>query len=175
MIGKIIKLLITCVLFVVVLSIGGYTLDEFKHTAQIKDPSDVFSPLVENIPEVELPGITDGTIIDGDDNTGDDEDGEEDTTIDFESRVKVYVSPTGSGSQDGSSPENAKSSFASDKSMDHDKSPIKTVVSSSRISEKPSSNLSMYPVHAPPKISIGLGALRHRCRSPIANRAITAS
>ena len=49
----------------------------------------------------------------GDDNTGDDEDGEEDTTIDFESRVKVYVSPTGSGSQDGSSPENAKSSFAS--------------------------------------------------------------
>ena len=49
----------------------------------------------------------------GDDETGDDEDGEEDTTIDFESRVKVYVSPTGSGSQDGSSPENAKSSFAS--------------------------------------------------------------
>ena len=49
----------------------------------------------------------------GDDNTGDDENEEEDTTIDFESRGKVYVSPTGSGSQDGGSPENAKSSFAS--------------------------------------------------------------
>ena len=49
----------------------------------------------------------------GDDNTGEDEGEEEDTTIDFESRVKVYVSPTGSGSKDGSSPENAKSSFAS--------------------------------------------------------------
>ena len=49
----------------------------------------------------------------GDDNTGDDENDEEETTTDFESRVKVYVSPTGSGSQDGSSPENAKASFAS--------------------------------------------------------------
>ena len=49
----------------------------------------------------------------GDDNTGDDENDEEETTTDFESRVKVYVSPTGSGTKDGSSPENAKASFAS--------------------------------------------------------------
>lgn len=57
MIQKIIKTVITYGLLVAVLYVGGYTINEFSHTAQIKAPADIFSPLVETLPEVDVSNV----------------------------------------------------------------------------------------------------------------------
>lgn len=65
MIRRIIKILVMCVLFMGLLSLGGYTLNSFKSEVHLRDPQEVMSPffkslpsfdpnkLVENLPEYE--------------------------------------------------------------------------------------------------------------------------
>lgn len=65
MIRRIIKILVMCVLFMCLLSLGGYTINSFKSEVHLRDPQEVMSPffkslpsfdpnkLVENLPEYE--------------------------------------------------------------------------------------------------------------------------
>lgn len=65
MIRRIIKTLVMCVLFMCLLSLGGYTINSFKSEVHLRDPQEVMSPffkslpsfdpnkLVENLPEYE--------------------------------------------------------------------------------------------------------------------------
>lgn len=50
MINRIIKILLVCVMFVVVLSLGGYTFDSFSREVHLKDPKVVLSPMAEQLP-----------------------------------------------------------------------------------------------------------------------------
>lgn len=84
MIRRIIKILVMCVLFMGLLSLGGYTINSFKSEVHLRDPQEVMSPffkslpsfdpnkLVENLPEYEKEqnSIIDNNTSDGNnDNT----------------------------------------------------------------------------------------------------------
>lgn len=82
MIRRIIKILVMCVLFMGLLSLGGYTINSFKSEVHLRDPQEVMSPffkslpsfdpnkLVENLPEYEK---EQNSIIDNNTSDGNDE------------------------------------------------------------------------------------------------------
>lgn len=88
MIRRIIKILVMCVLFMCLLSLGGYTINSFKSEVHLRDPQEVMSPffkslpsfdpnkLVENLPEYEK---EQNSIIDK--NTSDDDNENTSTTL----------------------------------------------------------------------------------------------
>lgn len=94
MIRRIIKILVMCVLFMCLLSLGGYTINSFKSEVHLRDPQEVMSPffkslpsfdpnkLVENLPEYEK---EQNSIIDKNtsDNTSDNNENTSATLPDF--------------------------------------------------------------------------------------------
>lgn len=64
MFKKIINTIIIVLIFIGLLSLGGYTLTEVKHAAQIKNPQDVFAPIISKLPELpksDLPEVSNNT------------------------------------------------------------------------------------------------------------------
>ena len=50
MIRRIIKILVMCVLFMCLLSLGGYTINSFKSEVHLRDPQEVMSPFFKSLP-----------------------------------------------------------------------------------------------------------------------------
>ena len=57
MIKKIIKVIFLTFLFMIVLGIGGYSFSSFKHAVDMKNPDEVFEPVVDNLPDIDLPDV----------------------------------------------------------------------------------------------------------------------
>lgn len=52
MIRRIIKILVMCVLFMCLLSLGGYTINSFKSEVHLRDPQEVMSPFFQSLPDL---------------------------------------------------------------------------------------------------------------------------
>jgi hypothetical protein len=57
LIKRIIKVIFLTFLFMIVLGIGGYSFSSFKHAVDMKNPDEVFEPVVDNLPDIDLPDV----------------------------------------------------------------------------------------------------------------------
>ena len=57
MIKRLIRIILSVLLLIGIMSLGGYTVNEIKHTAQIKNPSDVFAPFINSLPNINTPNL----------------------------------------------------------------------------------------------------------------------
>lgn len=53
MLNRIIKIIFVCLMFLAVLSVGGYSFDSFSNEIHLKNPKTVLSPLAEQLPDVD--------------------------------------------------------------------------------------------------------------------------
>ena len=74
MIKRIIKIIVVILIFLGLLGLGGYSFSSFKHSVGIKNPGDVYEPLVDNLPDIpdipiNTPEITENTTTEDNDTT----------------------------------------------------------------------------------------------------------
>ena len=75
MIKGIIKTIIVVLIFLGLLWLGGYSFSSFQHSIDLKNPGDVYEPLVDELPDLpnvdvpDLPEVEDPLVSNNDDNS----------------------------------------------------------------------------------------------------------